>query len=71
VPLEECVVKVHIDVDRCQGHGVCHMTAPDLFQLRDEDGQAYVLNEELEPSQFEDAKRGEASCPELAITVSE
>jgi ferredoxin len=33
------LVKVSIDPELCQGHAVCFMTAPDLFHLRDSDGQ--------------------------------
>ncbi len=62
-------MRVRVDQDVCQGHGVCHMSAPELFQLRDEDGQAYVESEEV-PAGMEDAAQlGEASCPERAITV--
>lgn len=62
-------MRVRVDPDVCQGHGVCHMSAPELFHLRDEDGQAYVESEEV-PAGLEDAaRRGEESCPERAITV--
>ncbi len=62
-------MKVRIDTDLCQGHGVCYMTSPDLFHLRDEDGQAFVDSEEV-PAGMEDAAQlGADSCPERAISV--
>ena len=62
-------MKVRIDQDLCQGHGVCHMTAPDLFHLRDADGQSYVDSEDV-PAGFEAAAQlGADSCPERAITI--
>lgn len=62
-------MKVRVDSEICQGHGVCHMTAPDLFLLRDEDGQAYVEHEDVPTDQEELAQLGADSCPERAITT--
>lgn len=45
------------------------MSAPELFHLRDEDGQAYVESEEVPAGMEDAARRGEESCPERAITV--
>ena len=33
---------VKVDDERCQGHGLCRISAPDLFFAREEDGNAYV-----------------------------
>lgn len=62
-------MRVSVDPDVCQGHGVCRMSAPELFHLREEDGQAYVLSEEVPPDLEDAARLGAASCPERAITV--
>lgn len=62
-------MRVRVDPDVCQGHGVCRMSAPDLFHLREEDGQAYVKSEEVPPGLEEEARLGAASCPERAITI--
>lgn len=63
-------MRVQVNADRCQGHGVCHMSAPDIFQLRDEDGHSYVLSEEIRPEDEAAARLGADSCPERAIEVS-
>ena len=63
-------MRIHIDTEVCQGHGVCHMSAPDLFLWRAEDGQAYVLSEEVPVELEEAASLGARSCPERAITIS-
>jgi ferredoxin len=63
-------VRVHVDPDVCQGHGVCHMSAPDVFHLRDEDGHSYVVSEVVAADQEEAARLGSLSCPERAITIS-
>ena len=63
-------MKVRVDSELCQGHAVCHMTSPDLFHLRDEDGHSYVDSEDV-PAGMEDAAQlGADSCPERAISVS-
>lgn len=42
-------MRVHVDPDVCQGHGLCELSAPGVFHLREEDGQSYVLSEEVSP----------------------
>ena len=62
-------VKVHVDPERCQGHTLCAMIAPDLFTLDDVDGHSSAIDGEV-PADLE-AKAAEAirSCPEQAISV--
>lgn len=65
-------MKVHVDPDRCQGHTLCAMIAPDVFQLDDVDGHSTAFIEGEVPAELQ-AKVAEAarSCPEQAIVVSE
>lgn len=63
-------MKVRIDPNLCQGHAMCALACPQLFQLSDEDGHAYVDDENV-PAQFEEAvEQAVQSCPEGAIRVS-
>ncbi|MFB4298608.1 ferredoxin [Actinomadura sp. NTSP31] len=63
-------MKVRVDPEVCQGHTLCAMNAPDLFTLRDEDGHAYAVGEEV-PAGKEDLARDAArTCPEQAIVLS-
>jgi ferredoxin len=62
-------MRVRVNPDLCQGHGACRMSAPNIFHLRVEDGQAYVLTEEVGPEDEAAARLGAESCPEFAITV--
>ncbi|MCZ4078077.1 ferredoxin [Rhodococcus sp. H36-A4] len=62
-------MNVSVDEHQCQGHGLCHMTSPQVFALRDEDGHAYVLPEGQEPAHKAEAQAGADSCPERAISV--
>jgi ferredoxin len=60
-----------VDPEVCQGHTLCNFAAPDVFHLRDEDGHAYVVVDELTPEQLPLARQAELGCPERAITVEE
>jgi ferredoxin len=62
-------MKVWVDQDKCQGHTLCSMIAPDSFELDDVDGHASAVNE-IVPADQEDAVREAAqSCPEQAIVI--
>ncbi len=62
-------MKVHVDPERCQGHTICSMIAPQLFTLDDVDGHSTAIDGEV-PGALE-AKAAEAirSCPEQAISI--
>jgi ferredoxin len=62
-------VKVSVDGQRCQGHTLCSMIAPESFELDDVDGHASPVSEVV-PAGQEDAVREAAhSCPEQAIVI--
>ncbi len=62
-------MQVKVDDERCQGHGLCRISAPDLFFAREEDGNAYVKDETVPAGREDDAELAADSCPELAIEV--
>jgi ferredoxin len=62
-------MRVHIDTDRCQGHGRCYDIAPDLFG-EDENGYATLAGDgTVSPDLVADAELAVANCPETAVTV--
>lgn len=64
-------MRVRVDANRCQGHTLCAMSAPDVFSLREEDGHAEV-GDGVVPPELEDATRRAADgCPERAIEIIE
>lgn len=67
--VEEASVLVRVDEERCQGHGLCRLSAPEIFLAREEDGHAYVRSETVPPGQEDEAQLAADSCPELAIEV--
>lgn len=64
-------MKVSVDSERCQGHTLCSMIAPESFQLSDIDGSSSPI-EEVVPAEYEDQVREAAqSCPEQAISITD
>jgi ferredoxin len=62
-------MRVGVDLDVCQGHGVCHMSAPEVYELDPEDGHSIVMVDPVPPELEADAQLGVDSCPERAISV--
>jgi ferredoxin len=62
-------VKVRVDSDRCQGHTLCSMIAPDLFVLDDIEGHASAVSEDVAPDQQDVVREAAQSCPEQAILI--
>lgn len=62
-------MKVRVDPELCQGHTLCAMNAPGLFALRDEDGHAYALREDVPAELEEQAREAARSCPEQAVVL--
>lgn len=62
-------MKVSVDAQRCQGHTLCSMIAPDSFELDDVDGHASPVNEEVPQDQENAVKEAAHSCPEQAIVI--
>lgn len=61
-------MRVRVDPERCRGHGVCCVNAPDIFEIGPDD-RSYVENEEVPPEREEHTLMGARNCPEQAIEV--
>jgi ferredoxin len=64
-------VKVWVDSERCQGHTLCSMIAPDSFQLSDIDGSSSPVNEVVPADQQDQVREAAHSCPEQAILITD
>ena len=62
-------MKVAVDADRCQGHARCWEICPDVFSLDDE-GHAFVENEDVPAGLEEPVERAMHNCPERAISIT-
>lgn len=62
-------MKVHIDRDKCVGHGRCYSLVPDLFEP-DDYGDGHVIGDGQVPEGMEsEAELAVANCPEQAISI--
>ncbi|MEV0685420.1 ferredoxin [Nocardia sp. NPDC050378] len=64
-------MKVHVDPQRCQGHTLCAMIAPQSFELSDIDGHSTPVTEQVPADQLEQVREAAHSCPERAISLAE
>ncbi|MEB3019557.1 ferredoxin [[Mycobacterium] crassicus] len=64
-------MKVWVDPQRCQGHGLCKMIAPDSFELDDIDGHSTAVSEIVAADQYDVVREAVRSCPEQAIILTD
>ena len=64
-------MKVRVDSDRCQGHTLCSMIAPESFELDDIEGHASAVTEDVPPDQEDAVREAAQSCPEQAILIDD
>jgi len=61
-------MKIVVDFELCQSHGLCTQAAPKLFEIRD-DGFLYVLDETPGEDQRKTAEQAVRECPTGAIAL--
>jgi len=64
-------MRVHVDEERCQGHGRCYATAPEVFAPDELGNGREVGDGNVPPEQERRARLAVANCPEEAITIEE
>ncbi|MBD0738786.1 ferredoxin [Streptomyces sp. NPDC088197] len=64
-------MRVHVDTDKCCGSGMCVLTAPGVFDQRDEDGIVRLLADEPPEATWDDVREAEVGCPAQAIETVE
>lgn len=64
-------MRVRVDQQRCIGSGMCVLAVGEVFDQREEDGAAQLLQEDV-PSELQDRVRQAARvCPSRAITIQQ
>ena len=62
-------MRIEIDLDLCQGHGVCEMEAPEVFEaFRD---HVELRQERPDDSERDDVERAAQYCPTQALRIIE
>ncbi|WP_297599554.1 ferredoxin [Mycobacterium sp.] len=64
-------MKVWVDPERCQGHTLCAMIAPESFQLSDIDGTSSAIDEVVPADREDQVREAARSCPEQAIKITD
>jgi ferredoxin len=64
-------MRVEFDEPKCVAAGQCAMVAPDVFDQREDDGVAVVLDAEPGPEHHDEVREAAAVCPAAAIRLVE
>ena len=64
-------MRVQVDPEKCQGHTLCTMRAPEAFVLSDFDGHSSARLDEVPPEMEAAVRDAAATCPEQAIVVTQ
>ncbi|WP_089102904.1 MULTISPECIES: ferredoxin [Streptomyces] len=62
---------VELDEPKCVASGQCVLAAPEVFDQRDEDGIAFVLDENPAGDTLDAVREAVAICPAAAIRLVE
>ncbi|MEY2476216.1 MAG: ferredoxin [Actinomycetota bacterium] len=64
-------MRVHIDQERCQGHGRCYAVAPQVIEA-DELGNGREIGDgSVAPELEGTVRKAAANCPESAVIIEE
>ena len=61
-------MKVRVDLELCEGHGLCCQEVPEVFELRETD-QVTLLDEQPSADLRLQLERAARYCPKNAISI--
>ncbi|HJP75042.1 MAG TPA: ferredoxin [Pseudonocardiaceae bacterium] len=64
-------MKIEADQEVCCGSGLCALTAPAVFDQRDDDGIVVALTTEPGEADYDAVRAAAAACPTSAIHLME
>jgi ferredoxin len=64
-------MRIDVDLDLCQGHGVCESEAPDVFRVSKETNQVEVLDTNPPEDLRKNVLEAVRNCPTQALTLVE
>jgi sterol 14alpha-demethylase len=64
-------LRVRVDRDLCQGHGVCAGEAPEVFQIDPKTGELAILREEIAPELRAKVEAAIHHCPTRALSLTQ
>jgi len=64
-------VKIHVDIDLCQGHGVCAGEAPEVFAVDPAESRVVVLDPDPPETLRAKVEAAVKYCPTRALRITE
>jgi ferredoxin len=64
------MMRVHLDPDLCQGHGVCESEAPDVFELGKAE-QVTIIDDRPPEALRAEVEAAVRFCPTSALRITE
>ena len=64
-------MRIKVDRDLCQGHGVCREEAPGVFDIDPAEKRVVVLQEEPPDDLLEQVKAAVKYCPTRALVLED
>jgi ferredoxin len=68
---KDTAMRVELDEPKCVASGQCVVAAPDIFDQRDDDGVAFLLDEQPGAELLDGVREAVAVCPAAAIRLVE
>ena len=63
-------MKVHVNLNVCQGHARCEDICPEIFATDEIEGKAVIKHETVPAELEEKARLAVRNCPEGALRIS-
>ena len=64
-------MRISIDNDRCQGHQMCAIGAPELFGSDDYGNAVILIDGDVPEALIASARRAAGNCPEHAVIIED
>ena len=61
---------IHVDYDRCEGHGECVIAAPEVFDLNDDGDEVIVLDDSPAEALRRKVEAAVKLCPVAALRIA-
>ena len=64
-------MKVVVDAGVCQGHGMCVLESPDVFELAKHATTVTILVEEIDDEHLAEVRQAVRYCPNAALSLED
>ncbi|MFJ2115269.1 MULTISPECIES: ferredoxin [unclassified Streptomyces] len=64
-------MRVEVDEPKCVSAGLCVMSAPEVFDQREDDGVVILLDSEPDADAHDEVREAAGLCPAVAIRLVE